>query len=143
MKIEQADLLAAIQKLLQSAKTPVTPEVERLLADLQAHTGAGDEGRFLAALQSALPELQALRSQIPAALAEPIAATPPLDPARAQAALTAIATAWAAQDGAAVDQALATLPAPPDPTPARIEREVRDSISAHFAGFRLKPLSEG
>ena len=141
--ISSADMLSGLRRFLKDAQFQSSPELERLLQDLETQAGPGTPEQWQQSLKDALPELLKLRAQIPELLVQDL---PPQSPARdAQSAaekLKLLTSAWERQDGAAVDALLKGLGESPRSERTRIEADVRASISASFANFRMKALGD-
>ena len=153
---EPLDLIAGIRALLRAGEIEATPELERLITELEPLNTAEERARLETALRQALPELRELRNRIPELLTQPLppgilspevaAARPSLAPERAKGLLAELTEAWSRRDGTRVDAILRTLeaelPGSGEAERRRVDAEVRSSISASFAGFSLPSLGE-
>jgi uncharacterized protein with von Willebrand factor type A (vWA) domain len=145
---EPLNIVGAVRGLLREAKVEVTPELDRMLVELDSYQTLEDRQKLEDALRAALPELRDLKRQVGDLLEqpEPEGKAPALSPDRAKGLLAELSEAWSRRDGKRVDAILraleAELPGSAEAERRRIESEVRSSIAASFSGFSLKPLSE-
>ena len=129
---EPLDLIAGIRALLRAGEIEATPELERLITELEPLNTTEERARLETPLRQALPELRELRNRIPELLTQPLppgilspevaAARPTLAPERAKGLLAELSEAWSRRDGTRVDAILRTLEAE---VPGSIEMSVQ------------------
>lgn len=145
--MSRLDLVAGLRELARRGDLG-SPEVDRLLAELDAALGPEERTRLENALRDALPELRQLRDRAPELLSQPVpeGTASALPPDKARGLIAELAEAWGKKDSARLDAILsaleATLPGSREAERRRIESDVKASISASFKGFSLPALGD-